>query len=369
MDKDVKVLLTGGHAGTTALAVIQEIRKRKDTKDWIISWIGAKHAIEGKKVATLESVSLPQLGVACYSITSGRLQRTFTRFTIPSLLRIPIGLFHAFSLVRKIHPRIVLSFGGYAAFPVVLSAWLLRVPVVIHEQVATAGRSSIASSRFASKIAISRKTSVKFFPKSKTVLTGNPIMESIASLPPKKKIGNPPVLFVTGGSRGSQSINSIISALLPSLLSDFEVIHQTGSLDFDQMKRVRDELSPTLSKRYTVLETIVPLTMHTFYERADIVLGRSGANTVSEVLMLKRPSIFIPLPFAYNDEQKANALFAKEFGLAEIIDQKDATPEGVYTILKKITSDWQDIVSGVLKKESPDVHAAQNVVDLLLTYA
>lgn len=368
MENEIRVLLTGGHAGTTALAVFEEIKSRVDTKDWKLYWIGAKRAIEGTKVATLESTELPKLGVKCYSITTGRIQRKFTRHTIPSLLKIPFGFVHAFTLLQELRPKVVLSFGGFAAFPVVVMAWALGFPVVLHEQVANAGRSNLASASFATKIAISRSLSNSYFDKKKTVLTGNPVMKSIISIKPKLALSNPPVLFVTGGSRGSKPLNRSVGKLISYLVKDFIVIHLTGTLDFDEYKKLHDTLTLQEQKRYEVYSTIDPVMMATCYERADIILARSGANTVSEVLAIKRPALFVPLPFAYNDEQTKNAEFARDFGIAEILPERELNADSLDEELRYLNINWKQMVTKVKDKESPDVDAAKKVVDLLKKY-
>lgn len=363
MNKNVNILLTGGHAGTTALSVIGEIKKRKSVSNIHLFWIGSNKAIEGSKIQTLESQVLPKLGVTCFSLITGKLQTKFSRHTIPSSLKIPIGFFHAFSLLRKIKPQVVLSFGGFAAFPVVVVAWILRVPVIIHEQTAAAGRSNLASSFFATKIALSRETSKLYFPAQKIVITGNPVMDTIVSVKAKSKMGTPPVFFITGGSRGSQTINILVLKLLDRLLLDFYIIHQTGTLDFEKFK----ELSHS-KLRYEVHATIDPLQMYRFWEKSDIVLGRAGANTVSEAIICKRPSIFIPLPFAYNDEQTKNAEFAQKWGIATIIHEKDATPETLYKKILQLQKEWKNKVIAVSEKRSPDLRAAGRLTDLILSY-
>ena len=368
MDKDIRVLLTGGHAGTTALAVIEEIQSDDHTKDWKIFWIGAQKAVEGKKSLTLESQVLPKLGVTTYSIIMGRLQRKFTRYTIPSLIKIPFGFFHAFYLLKKIKPQVILSFGGFAAYPVVVVGSFLKIPVVIHDQTAAAGRANMYSARFASKIAISRVSSEQFFPKEKTVLTGNPVMKSIRDIHPRLQISDPPVLFVAGGSRGSQTVNTLIKNVLSELTRSFIVIHQTGSLDYRDFVELRNTLSEESQKHYELHETIDPLEMSLFWRKADIFVGRSGANTVSEVIAAKRPALFIPLPFAYNDEQTKNAEYAKIIGLATIIPEKNLDKETFLQALSLVHKEWSRIVKHVYKKQSPDMHAATNVVNLLKTF-
>lgn len=368
MSETPRILLTGGHAGTTALAVIEEIQSRDDTKDWNLYWIGARQAVEGKKHPTLESQTLPKLGVTTYGLIMGRLQRRFTRYTIPSLLKIPFGFVHAFSLLKKIKPSVVLAFGGATAFPVVVVARILKIPIIVHEQTAAGGRANMYSSKFATKIAISRKTSEAFFPKEKIVLTGNPIIKAITKIRPKLQIGDPPVIYVTGGSRGSQTINTLIRNALPEIITKYHIIHQTGALDYRDYVELRNTLPEEQQRHYDVYETIPPQETYTIWTKADIVIGRSGANTVSEVIAIKRPAIFIPLPFAHNDEQTKNAEFAKIIGLATIIPEKNADKETFLEALRLVYSQWGAIVKHVYKKTSPDLSAAQHVVDLIKTF-
>jgi UDP-N-acetylglucosamine--N-acetylmuramyl-(pentapeptide) pyrophosphoryl-undecaprenol N-acetylglucosamine transferase len=367
MKKDINVLLTGGHAGTTALAVIEEIQSREDTRDWKISWIGAKQAVEGKKTPTLESQILPKLGISTHAIIMGRLQRRFTRYTLASLVKIPFGFVHAFFLLKKIKPQVILSFGGFAAYPVVVIGSFLKISVAIHDQTAAAGRANMFSAKFAKKIAISRVSSEPFFPKEKIVLTGNPIIKSIRDIHPRLQMSDPPVLFVAGGSRGSQSLNTLIRNIAPEILRSFIVIHQTGTLDYRDFVEFRNTLSEEAQKHYELYEFIDPLEIHTFWRRADIFIGRAGANTVSESIAAKRPSIFIPLPFAYNDEQTKNAEYAKIIGLATIIPEKNLDKETFLQALSLVHRQWGKIVKHVYKKQSPDKYASTNVVNLLKT--
>ncbi len=224
--KKTKIVITGGHGGTTALATVQKIQDLK--LDWEIHWIGVRHSMEGSRAKTLEFKLFPGMGVTCHTIKTGRLQRKFTSRTIPSLFKLPFGTFQSFYLLAKIRPEIVLSYGGFAAFPVVIAAFFLKIPIIIHEQTAAVGLANKFSVPFAKAIAISRKESSNYFPPQKTVLVGNPVSKDITSISPKTKIGNPPVILIMGGSRGSQIINQAVTGILPKLLSQFEVIHLTG---------------------------------------------------------------------------------------------------------------------------------------------
>lgn len=361
-----KLVLTGGHAATTALAVAEEIAKRK--KGWDVHFIGALHAIEGKNIPTLESVIYPKIGVSFHGLFTGRLQRHLTFWTIPSLMKIPIGFLHALFLLLKIKPGVVLSFGGFAGFPVVFCAWLLKIPTVVHEQTSAVGRANKLSSYFAKKVALSRKESLKFFPVKKCIIVGNPILSKIAEVKPKSALAEPATIYITGGSRGSQVINSVFKKIISVLLKNYEVIHQAGFLDFEKFKDIKDRLPKHLSMRYEVHKVIDPGNIDKIYRRADIVVGRAGANTVSEIIVTKRPAILIPLPFSYMDEQTGNALFAQKFGIVKIIYQKDLSPKILLSTIEDVRKSWKNMLIQSKKKVSIDIHASRKLVDLMEEY-
>ena len=218
---------------------------------------------------------------------------------------------------------------------------------------------------FAKKIAVARPESLKHFPSQKTVITGNPIMTQILEITPKTKIGSPPTIFVTGGSRGASTINNLVKPILPKLLEKYIVIHQTGQLDFGEFSKFKKSLPVPTRQNYEVYSQIDPMQMDGVYKRADILVGRSGANTVSEVLALRIPSIFIPIPYTYEDEQNKNAEYAKGVGLAEILPQKKATPKSLGRLIEKTVTNWETEVGNAAKFKSPDKKASSRLVDLV----
>lgn len=361
---DKKIVLTGGHAGTTALATIYELKKDPQIS-WKISWIGPNSAFEGKNSPTIESKVFPQEKVDFYQINMGRLQRKFTFWTLPSLLKIPFGFWSAFNLILKIKPDIVLSFGGYASYPVVFFAWLLRIPVLIHEQTVMAGRANQAAAFFARKVILSREQSKNFFPLSKIEVVGNPLLPEILKIKPKNKISNPPTLLISGGSRGSKTINEVIGIILPKLLKDFKVIHLTGDHNFSIFSEMKDNLPLNLKNNYEVYSSFDPREIHKLYEKSDIIVGRAGANTVFEITAVKRPAILIPLPFSYLSEQKENALWAKRFGIAEVIEEDELTPQNLFEKIEKMKDDWEKIVKKASSQKSPDLEASQNLIKII----
>jgi len=362
----VKVVMTGGHAATTAIAVVEEIKAKR--LDWGLTWIGVKKAIEGKTVQTLESEALPKLGVKFITIITGRALRRFTIHTIPSLLKIPAGFVQSFYHLVKIKPNVVVSFGGFASIPVVVDAKILGIPIIIHEQTSVIGRANGFSSQIADKIALARSESLKYFPRMKSVVIGNPVMKEITKIKPKLKLGNPPTIFITGGSRGSQTINENVEKILRTLLSKYKVIHQTGGLDYLKFSNIKQQLPMALKNNYEVFVRVSPIEISEVFKRSDIVVARAGANTVSELMIIKRPVILIPLSISFMDEQTKNAEIAKTFGIAKIIRQAELTPEVLLKNIDESIRDYSKIVEKVKSKDSPDIGASARLLALIGEY-
>lgn len=341
-DKAKKIVLTGGHAATTALATI--IALREQDRKWDISWIGSRNALEGKKLLSLEFKTFPDYGVDCYNIIAGRLQRKLTRHSLLSVLKIPIGFLNAYYLILKLRPKAVLSFGGFAALPVVVASWTFGIPIVIHDQTAAAGMANRLSAPFARKVAIARVSSEPYFPKRKTVLVGNPVSPLIVKVQPKTSLPDVPTIYVTGGSRGSEILNKHVFEAIPTLIRNYKLIHQCGDNDYAKACEVKKSLPAKMRSRYHVFAFIPPLEVPEVFNEADIVVGRAGANTVAEVMVTQRPSIFVPIPWAQNDEQTKNAKLAVEAGLAKIIYQKNLSTDSLVKALYDTKRHWARMV-------------------------
>lgn len=361
MQQPLKILFTGGHAVTTALATIEELIRRKGASQREIFWVGSKFSMEGKKVISLNPQIFEKFGVKTYFIFTGKLQRKLTFWTIPSLFKVPIGFIHAWLLLTKIKPNVVVSFGGYAAFPIVVLAWLKKIPVIVHEQVASAGLANRLSIPFASKICLSRARSQQYFPLQKSVLVGNPVLTQISKIKPKKRLGKPPLIFITTGSRGSQIINRVVKEALPSLLKSYRIVHLVGELDFKKFSQIKNP-------NYESYPVVDPLLVANFYRQADIVVARAGANTVSEIMATKRPALLIPIPWSYLDEQMLNAQEAKSFGIAEILLQDDLTKKSFLAGIDLIRKNWQKMVKRVSLKQVFDKKASSRLVDEILSF-
>jgi len=314
-----KIILTGGHAGTTALSVVEEIKNKK--LNWEVHWIGPKNAIEGRKSLSLEFKYFSKLNIKIHSIFFGKLQRRFSVWTILSLFKIPVGFIQALYFLIKIKPFIVLSFGSFASFPVVILSKLFKIPVLIHEQTTVAGRANILSAKFADKILLSRPDSKVYFPKDKCVVVGNPILAQYFKNNKNLRKSERKTLFIVGGSRGSQQINKLIKQILERLLDKYNIIHISGELDYNEFNKIKSSLSPARFRYYNLFLSVDPYKILRMYNQADLVICRAGANTVSELVTLGKPSIFIPIPFSYLDEQRKNAQYASKYIPTVILKQ------------------------------------------------
>ncbi len=320
-----KIFITGGHL-TPAQAVIDVLLK----KNWYIFYLGRKHALEGDTALSQEWLTLKNSQVNFLPLSMGRLQRTFTYFTIYSWFKIPLGFITALYYLIRYRPQIILAFGGYMAVPVVLGAWILNIPVITHEQTLQPGLANRLISRFAHKICIAWESTKKYFPEGKVVITGNPVRREIFSISDTFPFASDkPVIYITGGNLGAHAINLIIEESLENLLSNFEIIHQTGNSssynDFSRMVNRKNLLPSILKKRYHIFEYIPGSLIGFVFKYAEIIVTRAGANIVSEIIAAKKLALLIPLPWSGRGEQEANAQFLRDHHAAEVIYQSELT--------------------------------------------
>lgn len=332
MTKNKLILITGGHL-TPAVAVIDELRKRGYSN---LLWVGQKHNQTGNKELSPEYNTIKNLEIPFINLKSGKIIRS-TQFVdffyiLKNYILILIGLFSSIYIILKYRPNIVLSFGGYIAVPVVISAKIFRVKVVTHEQTLVVGLANKIISKFADKVLVSWDSSKKFFDPKKTVLTGNPIRRDIFIIKSneitKDFDTNFPTLLIYGGNQGSHEINKRLFPIIEKLLPDCNIIHQTGNStltnDFKKAMELRDGLPNELKEKYVVRDYIGRENVGEVLNKSDLIFGRSGANNVSEILALGKLSILVPIPWSSHNEQELNAKYVVDTGLGYLLKQTDS---------------------------------------------
>jgi UDP-N-acetylglucosamine--N-acetylmuramyl-(pentapeptide) pyrophosphoryl-undecaprenol N-acetylglucosamine transferase len=347
-----KLIITGGHF-TPGLALIESL----DRKDWDIFWIGDDRAVSGTDVKTLESQVLPGIKIPFFRINTVKLQRSAKLISLLSSWKLIYGLVQCIILLRQIKPDVVLTLGSYVSFPVASAARILGIPIIAHEQTSASGLANRIVAKFARNIAISFPESAKYFPEKKTILTGNLVRKSIFEIGKKRKdrkINRTPIIYVTGGSRGAQSINQAVGDILETLLTNFEVYHQCGSLDYELLNANAGTLPKSLSKNYHLQPNYIPSEVEKIFSICDLSISRAGANTVSELAIIGIPSILVPLPNTEQDEQGKNARMLERAGIAEIIPQQEISGAKLLHTIKEMVSN--------LEKYTKNIPEAQKLV-------
>lgn len=322
-----KVFITGGHV-TPALAVISRIKREKP--DWEVVFLGRIRALESDREDSEEFKLVRALHIRFLPVTTGRIQRFFTAKIVLSLLKIPIGFFQGLWYCIRERPDVILSFGGYVAVPVCVSAWVLGIPVVTHEQTRVMGLANRFISLFAHTVCVSfEEAGRKAGKKGAVVYTGLPIRDELFHAPvtPSFSIGsNLPILFVTGGVTGALAINEAVHSVLPILIQSFIVVHQVGSGSIDAACVWQSRVDREYRSRYIPFRFLNVSDLAWVYKHAEFVICRSGANTIGELLLLQKPGLCIPLPWSGADEQRQNAYYLEASGLGKVLEQKDVTP-------------------------------------------
>ncbi len=338
-----KILITGGHLAP-ALTIIDDILLSAYRKDTKIIFVGRKYSSGSQDNYSFEYKEISSRKIEFAYLPAGRVTRLFNLKSFINLLKIPTGFLYAWQILDRYQPDLILSFGGYLGLPIVMAGFFQKIPVYIHEQTLSPGLANRLSGQFAKKVFLSFPQTEAFFDKKKTLITGNPIREEIFKTinPPFKIIKNLPVVYVTGGTLGSHSINEHIKKILPDLLKDYIIIHQTGNVkeynDFLELQALKKGLMSDLQSHYYLQEHFSSQEIGYIYKLADLVVGRAGANTFFELIALKKPAILIPLPWSANHEQQKQAEILAEGKTAEIFSQFNSSQNLLKLIKKMVTN-------------------------------
>ncbi len=284
---------TGGHL-FPGIAIAQAIRKK--APDSAILFVGTRRGLEER--------ILPTYGFDFTPIQSAGFKNLGLIKKLKALFILPGGVIEGLRLLRSFNPHVVIGLGSYSALPVMIAGILKRTKRVLQEQNSLPGLTNRILAPFAHKIFISFENTQRWFPKAKTLLTGNPIREEICRKRQTPSSRESFHLLVLGGSLGAHAINELCVATLPSLLASHPSLHihiQTGKNDYAMVKQAFEKFS----ERVVVSDFIED--MASVYKWAHLVISRAGAITLSEIAACGLPAILIPYPHAANDHQTENA--------------------------------------------------------------
>lgn len=330
----MRIVLTGGGTGGhiyPLLAVSREMKVRYGG-DVDFMFIGPNGKIEER--------AMGEEGIKVKNVMTGKMRRYFSMMNFLDVFKIPFGIIKSLYLLFVYMPDVVFSKGGYASFPVVIAAWIYRIPVLTHESDSIPGMSNRIIGKLSNRIAISYPRAKRYFASGKIFLTGNPVRKQLVQGVASRAVERlglsieKPVILVLGGSQGSQNINKSIVKILPDLVKKAQVIHQTGDDNYEDVidaaavegiKVERDDYFP-----FPFLDA---QDLSDFLAVSKLVISRSGASSISEIAANRKPSILIPLASSANNHQSMNAFALAEVGGAVVLEESNL---GEHILMQKI---------------------------------
>jgi UDP-N-acetylglucosamine--N-acetylmuramyl-(pentapeptide) pyrophosphoryl-undecaprenol N-acetylglucosamine transferase len=377
----MKILLTGGGTGghfypliAIAEKLIEVADKRKiiDLKLYYMS-DSIPDTEYNKRMIFENKITFVQ-------IPTGKMRTYFSVNNFFDMFKTAGGALMGLISMFFIYPDVVISKGGYAAFPAVFAAKLLRIPVIVHESDSFPGRLNVWTAKFAWHVAISWPEAIEYLPKEKTILTGQPIRKEILHGNPTgaheffKLNSDLPVILVLGGSQGAEIINDVIIETLPDLLSRYQIIHQTGKKNLDDVlsrSKLVMENNPSI-ERYVALPYLNNTATCMAAGCADIIVSRAG-SAIFEIASWGIPSIIIPITNSNGDHQRKNAYNYARTGACEVIEEGNLSPHLLSSEIDKMLGSKEKLnkmKESALSFANPNAaeKIAQSAIDLALAH-
>ncbi len=319
---------TGGHI-FPGVAIARELLRREPEAE--ILFVGTRRGLESKIV--------PREGFKLELIKVSALKGVSAFQRLKSLGGLPMSFVAARRILKRFRPDVVIGVGGYSSGPTLLMASLLRIPTMIVEPNAMPGFTNRVLARWVDAAALTFEDALKYFGERGRV-TGNPIRNDFALLK-KKERGERLSVLIFGGSQGAHAINTAMVEALRLLAPDrdrLDITHQTGERDFEMVKRGYTEAGFDTADVRPFIED-----MANRFEKADVLVCRSGATTAAEVAAAGKAAIFVPFPFATDDHQRKNAEAFVRVGAGRMILQQEMTPDRLAGEIKSLIATPEEI--------------------------
>lgn len=328
----MRIVLTGGGTGghiVPLIAVAEKIKEKEPDCQFV--FVGPGGDLEKK---LMDAEGIPTKGVM-----AGKLRRYFSFQYCLDIFKVPIGIVQALWHLLWLMPDAIFSKGGYASLPVVIAGWVYRIPILIHESDANPGMANSMLAKFAGRVAVSYPQAEIYFPAAQVVFTGNPLRSDIASGDAVRAremfhfTDSKKVIFVVGGSQGARSVNNKVIEILPELLHKYQVIHQTGESNIEEVKHKAGEQGVKAGRDGYFPIAFYGPEIKDILALADLVISRAGSSTISEIAANGKPAILIPLGTAANDHQRMNAYAIAKTGGCVVLEENNL---GHNMLLEKI---------------------------------
>ena len=346
------VFTGGGTAGhvTPNIALIEVLRP----EGWQIDYVGS---VDGVEKTMINAINIPY-----HAVSSGKLRRYFSWKNFLDPFNIMLGIGQAYLLMRKLKPDVVFSKGGFVGFPVVVGAWLNRIPVVAHESDMTPGLANRLSFPFVNKICVTFAAAKKHFKNQESVeVTGTPIRQELFNGNKAKGLSlcgfnqEKPCLLIIGGSQGASVINTCVRQVLDKLCEHFQIVHLCGKGKLDNALIGK---SGYYQLEYANKE------LADLFAVSDMVVSRSGANSLYEILALEKPHVLIPLSKqASRGDQIQNARYFQQQGISVVVNEENLTPEALLVAINEVGVNRDKIIKKI--SELGIESATMKIIDVI----
>lgn len=333
--KKKKIVLTGGGSSGHVMPLLYVWELIKDDFDFL--YIAET---KGKELSILEKYDLDYK-----TVKAGKWRRYLSWENFVDLFKIPIGIWQSYWILKKYQPDLVVAKGGHVSVPTTIAAGWLKIPIIAHESDTIMGWANRISGRFATKIAVAFPVG-RYGSKhaKKMVWVGMPVKKwgynHDDDLKIRKYFGienDWPIILVTGGSQGAVHVNDYLAKYLERILSFANVIHLTGSYDFERVKKNKEKIDKNQGK-YLVFDYL-----YEDYGKAmsiaDLIISRAGSTTLSDISNLSKASILIPLPTSASNHQFYNAKSFEDMGASVMVEERDFGKIDLSVLTKSLLED------------------------------
>jgi len=372
----MKILFTGGHTGGhfyPIIAVAQELKRLAEADKLIRPELYYFAPDPYSRRLLFEE------GINYVRVPAGKWRRYFSLLNFTDLFKTLTGIVQAIFKVYWLYPDVVFAKGGFASFPVLLAARLLRIPVIIHESDSKPGRVNAWAGKFAEAVAVSYPEAVKYFKKknNQVAVTGNPIRRELLTkitdgahdflkLEPAV-----PTILIIGGSQGAMVLNNAILDILPELTEQYQLIHQTGREHLEEITgRAKFILEGKPGAgRYHAYDYLNGTAMRMVAGVTNLVVSRAGSS-VFEFANWELPTILIPIPETVSHDQRTNAYTYARSGAALVIEEGNLTPSVLWSEIKRLLGDEKILTkmkAGARQFKRPE--AGEIIAKYILTIA
>ena len=374
----MKIVFTGGGTGGHFYPIIAVAQK-------VNQIIDHEHIIGAKLYyfsdSPYDKKMLVENELLYEEISAGKIRTYFSFQNFLDIFKIFFGTINAIYKLYSIYPDVVFGKGGYASFSTIFAARILRIPVLIHESDSAPGRVNLWAGHFAKKVAVSFSEAAVFFPKKTVAWIGQPIRTEIEHGSPRKEAfeyfkleERTPIIVILGGSQGAELINNVVLDALPTLIKNYQIIHQTGIKKFKTVSGQAEVIliENKYKTRYLPLPFLNSLQLKMVAGAATIIISRAG-STLFEIASWGVPSILIPFKNSNADHSRKNAFNYARAGACSVIEEANMTANILSSEIDRIIENKEDYKkmaenAKAFSKEGAAEKIARALVDIALSH-